>query len=85
MSKIRSPAIIAQPEAPSAAREWDKTRNHYARLGLCNRCAAQAAYAHADGWVNVHPPCPACVPTVGTFPMDQANGWRSNGRRIGKR
>lgn len=72
------------PETPSQAREWDKTRNHYSRLGLCNRCAAQAAYGHADGFSTVHSPCIECIPAIGMLPTSQPNGWRSQSRRKGK-
>jgi hypothetical protein len=71
-----------QPETPSQAREFDKTRNHYSRLGLCNRCAAQAAYGHADGFSTVHAPCVACLPIVATLPTDELEQWRSQGRRL---
>jgi hypothetical protein len=69
-------------ETPSQAREFDKTRNHYSRLGLCNRCAAQAAYGHADGFSTVHAPCAGCLPIVATLPTDEFGQWRSQGRRL---
>lgn len=73
-----------QPETPAQAREWTKTKNHYLRRGLCHRCAAQAAYGHADGFATVHAPCADCLPTVATMPTAQPNGWRSLSRRYGK-
>lgn len=65
----------------SAAREWDKTKAHYMRLGLDSRCAAQAAYGSQDGFSRVHPPCAECLPTVATFPTNQPGPWRSHSRR----
>jgi hypothetical protein len=76
--------VTDQPETLSQAREWDHMRRRYGRLGLCNRCAAQAAYGHADGFSAVHPPCTGCVPAIATLPTSQPNGWRSQSRRQGK-
>jgi len=75
---------MSAPETLAQAREWDKTRNHYRRLGLCHRCAAQAAYGHADGFSTVKAPCTDCLPIVATLPTAQPNGWRSRSRRMGK-
>jgi hypothetical protein len=75
---------IPQPETPAQAREWDKTKNHYRRLGLCHRCAAQGAYGHADGFSTVQVPCTECLPIVAILPTSQPNGWRSQSRRRGK-
>jgi hypothetical protein len=74
----------SQPETPAQAREWDKTNNHYRRLGLCTRCAPQAAYGHADGFSNVKRPCTECLPVVAALPTSEPNGWRSQSRRLGK-
>lgn len=65
------------PETLRAARVWDQTRDHYAAAGLCGRCAAQAAYGHADGFTAVHAPCPGCAELVTVLPVEQVNGWRS--------
>lgn len=65
------------PESLRSARLWDQTRDHYARHGLCDRCAAQAAYGHADGFVEVHRPCTGCAELVADLPVEQVNGWRS--------
>lgn len=73
-----------KPESLSQAREFDKTRNHYRRLGLCTRCAPQAAYGHADGFTSVRPPCPECAGVVTAMPQKEAGHWRSHGRRMGR-
>lgn len=72
------------PETLSQVREWDKTNNHYRRLGLCHACAPQAAYGHADGFSTVKPPCAECLPAVALLPTSEPNGWRSQSRRRGK-
>lgn len=59
------------PETPSQAREFDKTNAHYRRLGLCTRCAPQAAYGHSDGFSSIHPPCAACLPIIAGFPKEE--------------
>lgn len=73
-----------QPETLTQAREWDHMRKRYTRLGMCTRCAAQAAYGHADGFSTVQPPCAKCVPAIAALPTSQPNGWRSQSRRQGK-
>lgn len=73
------------PETLRAARRWDETRDRYAAAGLCDRCAAQAAYGHADGFSEVHPPCGGCAELVTAFPLVRVNGWRSFPRGDGPR
>jgi len=75
---------MTTPETPAQAREWDKTKRHYIRLGLCHRCAAQAAYGHSDGFATIKPPCAGCLPILASLPTAQPNGWRSQSRRQGK-
>ncbi|MEX5268891.1 hypothetical protein [Kocuria sabuli] len=65
------------PESIRAARVWDTTRDHYADAGLCDRCAAQAAYGHAEGFGKIHPPCCDCAQIVSALPVQRSNGWRS--------
>lgn len=65
------------PETQRQAERWDVTRDNYAAAGLCDRCAAQAAYGHADGFSEVHPPCPGCSELVAALPVSRVNGWRS--------
>ncbi|MBG6182010.1 hypothetical protein IWX62_003235 [Arthrobacter sp. CAN_A1] len=75
---------MINPESPSSAREWDKTKAHYMRLGLDSRCAAQAAYGSQDGFSTVRPPCAECLSIVATFPTNEPGPWRSHSRRHGK-
>lgn len=75
---------MTNPESPSSAREWDKTKVHYVRLGLDSRCAAQAAYGSQDGFAEVRPPCENCLPIVDTFPTEEPGPWRSYSRRHGR-
>ena len=63
------------PESRSQAETWDRTRNRYAAVGLCDRCAAQAAWGHQLGFTEVHAPCEGCAEVVATLPVGQVNGW----------
>ncbi|MGZ3715269.1 MAG: FDXHR family putative zinc-binding protein [Ktedonobacterales bacterium] len=49
-------------------------------LGLCEKCAAQAAWGHqthADKWTDLHPPCAECTPIIATLPVSTPNPrWR---------
>lgn len=67
---------INRPESRAQAREWDNTKLAYRRLGLCHRCAAQAAYGHQLGFVPVEPPCGSCLPVVLRFDLDAGGVWR---------
>lgn len=77
--------ITAQPaETMEQAPTWENTRNGYAALGLCDKCAAQAAWGHqqhAGGWNSLHPPCVACAPIVAGFESPTTDAaWRKNRR-----
>lgn len=74
----------SDPETNSQADEHGRTMRHYMRLGLCNRCAGQAAWGHQDGFSSIHPPCPSCLPIVASFPTKQPGPWRSYSRRYGR-
>lgn len=65
------------PESLRAARRWDRIRDNYAAFGLCNKCAAQAAWGHANGWGDVDSPCDRCAELITALPVPQAEGWRS--------
>jgi hypothetical protein len=66
-----------RPETQYAARRFDQRVRQYARAGLCWRCAAQAAFGHVDGWLNVHPPCVSCRAAVESFPTETgSSSWR---------
>lgn len=73
----------ARPETSGQADRWGAIKAHYLRLGLCHKCAAQAAYGSQLGFSNVNPPCAGCAPVVSTFESDRPNGWRSTGRVSG--
>lgn len=72
-----------RPETNRQALTWDATKRHYILLGLCPRCAAQAAWGHQQGFAKVNPPCFACLPVVLTFPVNEHGEWRSNSPRRG--
>lgn len=68
-------------ETPTAAASWERRKARYLRAGICHGCAAQAAYGHAHGFAQVHPPCGSCRPVVATLPVPAANGWRKTAGR----
>lgn len=76
-----NPSRRTESETLSQAREWDKTKMHYVRLGLDHRCAAQAAYGHQLGFTQVKDPCSACLKVIVGFPTPQPGLWRSHSRR----
>lgn len=68
------------PETPAQVVSWDRVKNNAVRFGLCERCAAQLAWAHQShtgSFPSVHPPCEACAPLVATLPKGRPNGWRT--------
>lgn len=71
---------FSSPETLVQARKWEVVKARYVELGLCEKCAAQAAYGHqsnSGGWPSLNPPCDRCTETVGTFPFPTTNaGWR---------
>lgn len=70
-----------KPESPRQVRDWEYAKHRYVRAGLCERCAALAAWAHQDGaggWGKLPPPCTGCVEIVEQFPYPTANPlWRA--------
>jgi hypothetical protein len=64
------------PESQSQVKEFDRRRRAYREAGLCHACAAQAAFGHQMGFLQVHPPCSSCVPVVMGFPYPAENSWR---------
>lgn len=68
---------VDPPETLAQARRHDRNTARYLKLGLCRRCAPQAAWGHQLGFGRCNPPCEDCRPLVDTFPMEQINGWRS--------
>lgn len=73
------------PAELAHAKEFDVCNNRYLDLGLCTRCAPQAAYGHQDGFANVKPPCAQCLPIILSFPTNESGEWRSYSRRLGRR
>jgi hypothetical protein len=81
-----------KPETMGQARKWQSRMNIYLKLGLCHKCACQAAYGHQLGFAphehvsrtgnvaleGVHPPCDQCQPIVDTFPVEAWGKWRKH-------
>lgn len=72
------------PTEIAHTKEFDVMNARYRDLGLCTRCAPQAAFGHQDGFANVNPPCPKCIPTILSFPTKEPGEWRSYSRRYGR-
>lgn len=68
------------PESVRQAQRWDAVKLRYVDAGLCDRCAAQAAWGHQDnatGWNGLRSPCADCTPVVSGLPMPTTNpNWR---------
>lgn len=64
------------PETPSQAKEFDRRKRTYREAGLCHTCAAQAAFGHQSGFLQVHGPCTGCAPVVAGFPLPAGGAWR---------
>lgn len=71
-----------RPETLRQAQTWDTTKNKYVDLGLCDVCAAQAAWGHQVGFTLSHPPCTTCALVVAMLPVSA--GVDSLWRRIQK-
>jgi hypothetical protein len=71
---------VAPAETLTQARNWEVVKGKYMAWGLCEVCAAQAAWAHQDGadsWETIHPPCGGCVAVVAGFPDPTPSAvWR---------
>lgn len=83
MNKASSRSFDDHNETVRQATTFEAIRKHYVRLGLCSRCAPQAAYGHQLGFSRAQPPCKKCQPIVDTFPVAKPNQWRSNSPRRG--
>jgi hypothetical protein len=72
------------PETKRQAQRWDITKHRYVGAGLCERCAAQAAWGHQDnagGWHDLRPPCAGCASVVSGLPVRTTNPlWRKFSR-----
>jgi hypothetical protein len=71
----------SRPETRRQAETWDRNKRHYVQLGLCSRCAAQAAWGHQLGFTEVHAPCSGCLHVVIGFPVNEPGEWRSSSPR----
>ncbi|UMB67677.1 hypothetical protein [Mycobacterium paraterrae] len=74
--------MTAKPETLGQATEWERTKSRYLGHGLCQRCAAQAAWAHqnrGDSWTTIHPPCESCAQVVAKLPHSTPSPkWRKS-------
>lgn len=77
------------PETQRQARRWTVTRTHYLLTGLCEACAAQAAWGHQLGFKSsarrnwperdrhIKPPCDCCLAAVNALPVEiPGSPWR---------
>jgi hypothetical protein len=75
----------SKPETLIQAAEWQRATNRYVSHGLCDRCDAQAAWAHqdmGDSWTTIHPPCDYCTHIVAAFPHPTpCQDWRKTLRQ----
>lgn len=71
---------LHEPETPGQVKEQQRLQRQYVRLGLCPRCADQAAYGHSLGFTVIEPPCPDCLSTIEQFDLARPNGWRKASR-----
>lgn len=61
-------AADRKPETLAQARRWETTKRRYIGAGLCDKCAAQAAWGHQIGFSRINAPCADCAAVVGAFP-----------------
>ena len=73
-------ARMDRPETRSEYLEFERVRNGYERIGLCDVCAVQASYGHQHGFAVVMPPCSLCASIVRTFEFPAPNRWRKASR-----
>lgn len=91
MTTCRTSVSCGKPETPSQAGSWTTRKNKYLELGLCEACAAQAAYGHQSGFgphehvrgghlvlEGIRPPCADCAPVVAAFPVEAHGPWRKH-------
>lgn len=67
-----------EPETLTQAKVYDRKVRRYRNAGLCETCAAQAAWGHAIGFQKIHDPCKRCAPIVALFdtPGPRGSKWR---------
>lgn len=71
---------LCRTETLNDVETWQRVKRGYVGLGLCDYCAAQAAYGHAHGFAAVEPPRPVCAEIVQEFDFQAPNGWRKASR-----
>ena len=69
--------MTKRPESIGQAKAFDTRAGVYRAAGLCDACAAQAAFGHQLSFAQVRPPCPHCVSLIRLFPIEALNGWRA--------
>lgn len=74
----------SQPETLGQAKVWEIVKATYRHVGLCEKCAAQAAWGHQIGFALSNPPCDRCLALVATFPDTAPGQWRrfANPKRL---
>ena len=70
------------PECFTQAAVWEETKAHYVRLGLCQKCAGQAAYGHQIAFAQVEPPCRTCLTIVDSFDLHASKDWRKASKSL---
>lgn len=74
------PPSHALPETLRQAKRWDLVKRTYVSAGLCEGCAARAAWGHqhhGNSWRDLQPPCVRCRGLVEEFhEATSAVAWR---------
>jgi len=70
-------SLSRRPETLRGAKTFDATASFYRRAGLCDRCAAMAAWGHSCGFKSVASPCRRCLDVVAAFPDNAYGEWRA--------
>lgn len=68
---------LFKPETVRQARTFDTYANRYQSVGLCDYCAAQAAFGHQHGFSVVEPVGDCCIAIVSRLPKSEHCCWRS--------
>lgn len=71
-------AADRKPETLGQARRWETIKRRYIGAGLCDKCAAQAAWGHQIGFTRSNAPCADCAAVVGAFPKGTSHAtWKA--------
>jgi hypothetical protein len=78
IAKEKAKQVRLEPESIGQAKVWQRKLRRYQLAGLCDACAAQAAWGHACGFQKIRNPCIECQPLVNSFPDPGPSGskWR---------